>query len=485
MFKRTKIVCTIGPASKSRKTLRAMIASGMNVARLNFSHGTLQDHAALITNIRAAAKAEHEPVAIMQDLQGPKIRLGNLPARGVQLDAKQRVAFKTDRHCFVSGAVPVIPVTYANLHKDVKIGHRILVDDGLVELRVTGICGREILSRVIHGGTVSSHKGMNFPDSTLSVSAITDKDRKDIAFGVKHGVDFVALSFVTSGREITRARQWMRRASIASKASTVLPRLIAKIEKREAITRFDEILAAADGIMVARGDLGIEIPVEEVPIRQKEIIEKCRRAGKPVVVATQMLDSMTREPRPTRAEVSDVANAVVDHADAVMLSAESATGLYPVKTVDMMAKIIARTEASAYDDLPMDADEEGGVEVLLSHALQQLAAQGLIHGVLCATFLAPWCEQLNRSRPETPLFFASNDQMRVRQMNILWGAYPFFLPRNPRSHFVHHALRELAKCGKIKRGMYLAVVQADGHGSGFELVRVTQRTMDAKRPLKN
>ncbi len=469
MSKRTKIVCTIGPASKNPAILRAMIASGMNAARLNFSHGTHKEHALLMKNILASAKALHEPVAILQDLQGPKIRLGNLPESGVVLKARQHMTFKTDAKRFVLGEAPVFPVTYADLHKDVKVGHRILIDDGLIEVKVVKIHGHEILSQVVNGGRVSSHKGMNFPDSTLRISPITDKDRKDLAFGVKQGVDFVALSFVTSAKDVVRLRSLLKRAGRRGQA---LPRIIGKIEKHEAIARFDEILAAADGIMVARGDLGIEIPSEEVPIRQKEIIEKCRQAGKPVLVATQMLDSMTRNPRPTRAEVSDVANAVIDHADAVMLSGESATGSYPVETVRMMARIVARTEASPFDDLTLPKDAGGGWEIFISHALQALAAQGHIHGVLSATFFAPWCELLNAARPEIPLYIASDDLSRVRQMNMRWSVRPFLFKKMSSSDFVKKAVAMLRKEGRVKKGMRLALVLGGEHGAGFDVIDV-------------
>jgi pyruvate kinase len=476
MHKRTKIVCTIGPASKKVATLRAMIHAGMNVARLNFSHGTYKDHAALIKNILAASKAENEPVALLQDLQGPKIRLGNLPESGVVVKTGQTIALSTASSAFKAGDVPVFPVTFPGLHKDVKAGHRILIDDGLLEVKVTKVSGRVISARVVNGGKVSSHKGMNFPDSTLRVSPITQKDKKDLVFGVKQGVHWIALSFVTSAKDITHLRQLIRKAGGTKGAKgtkeQALPRIIAKIEKHEAIKHFDEILKEVDAIMVARGDLGIEIAAEDVPIRQKEIIEKCRLAGKPVVVATQMLDSMTRNPRPTRAEVSDVANAVIDHADAVMLSGESATGSYPVETVSMMGKIVARAEASPFDDLSIGKDAQGDVQLLLSHTLRLLAKGGHIDGILSAAYFAPWAEHLNMSRPEVPVFIATDNPTVLRQMNIRTSVRPFLLKRMRSADFVKKSVAWLRKNGRVKAGMKLALVLGGSHGLGFDLIEV-------------
>jgi len=304
----------------------------MDVARLNFSHATHADHARLIRTIRRAAKAVKKIVPIIGDLQGPKIRLGVLPEKGVMLK---------------NGETVTLPVTYLNLYKDLKKGDRIYIDDGIIEaLFVRGSRGN-IQVKVVNGGTVTSHKGMNFPDSTLKVSSFTSKDKEDALFGIEHGVDWFALSFVTKASQVLALKRFLKQRTRKGKP---VGRVMVKIEKREAIDHIEEIVKAADGIMIARGDLGVEIEVEEVPIRQKEIIHLCRHALKPVVVATQMLDSMIGSPRPTRAEVSDVAGAVFDCASAVMLSGESASGKYPLQAVKMMAKIIKEAEASCYDD---------------------------------------------------------------------------------------------------------------------------------------
>lgn len=316
----------------------------MDVARLNFSHATRADHRRLLRAIRSAAKNTKKHVSILVDLQGPKIRLGALPEAGVELSTGGHVTLTTSTDKYVGRK---IPVTYKKLHQDVKKGHRVLIDDGTFELVVTRVAGRNIEMKVVNGGKVTSHKGMNFPDSTLRVGAITAKDKDDVVFGIEQGVDWIALSFVTSAAPVRAIKRLIKQKTFKGKK---LARVMVKIEKHEAIDHFDEILKATDAIMIARGDLGVEIDSEEVPIRQKEIIHACRHAGKPVIVATQMLDSMIRNPRPTRAEVSDVANAVFDCTSAVMLSGESASGNYPVQAVKMMAKIVKEAEVSCYDD---------------------------------------------------------------------------------------------------------------------------------------
>ncbi len=466
--KRTKIVCTIGPASRKPDVLFALVRAGMNVARLNFSHGTRADHALLYRGVRAAARRAGEPVAVLADLQGPKIRLGELPDTGVGVKTGETVTFTTAPGAFHNGA---IPVAYANLHKDVKPGHRMLIEDGLYEAEVLAVKGRQIRAKMKNGGRLLSHKGLNFPDSTLRVPALTAKDRVDAAFAAKMGADWVALSFVTSAADVRALKRVLAKAV---PRGTHAPRVMVKIEKHEAVDRFEEILEAADGVMVARGDLGVEIPPEDVPIRQKAMIELCRLAGKPVVVATQMLDSMIRNPRPTRAEVSDVANAVFDHADATMLSGETATGAYPVEAVSIMARIIREAEASPYDDLPAPppALPDERAEVGAARALRQMAADGHIDGVLATLALAPWSETLHRFHPEVPLFLAAPDAAVVRQNNVRWGVSPFLLKTADPKTFVRRAVAALRKAGKVKAGMRLAAVLGAEHGKGFDLVEV-------------
>ncbi|MFH1098810.1 MAG: pyruvate kinase [Candidatus Uhrbacteria bacterium] len=463
---RTKIVCTIGPASESRAALERLMRAGMDVARLNFSHGEYAWHAKAIRTIRAVAKAAGEPVAILQDLQGPKVRVGKLPEEGVMFKAGKPITLTTATTNYDGQR---IPLTYQQLHRDVKPKHRILFDDGLLEMRVVRVRGRDIACRVITGGILKSHKGMNLPDTTLDISALTAKDHKDVKFGATIGVDFVALSFVQRAADIVQLRRLLAR--LGSQAA-----IIAKIEKPAAIVDFDGILSAANGIMIARGDLGVEIPAAEVPLRQKEIIEKCRLAGKPVIVATQMLDSMIRNPRPTRAEVSDAANAIIDHADAVMLSGETATGKYPVEAVKMMAKIATETEASRYDDVdpyapPITAVRNQSCAAWeLGNVVGEVAAiltahTGNVAGVLVATLTGRAARCIAQFRPQLPVFAATPDSVIFRQLNMSYGIRPLLIPPTPsRDAFLRAALQTLRARRLVRRGTQLIVIAGEPWG---------------------
>ncbi len=463
--KHTKIVCTIGPSSHTPSALLALMRAGMNVARLNFSHGTHAEHAVLYTHVRAAAAKVGEPVAVLADLQGPKIRLGTMPEQGVEMKTGTSVTFSTAVDTYKGS---VIPVTYKGLHTDVQVGHRILIEDGLYQVRVVAIHGKEIRAKVINGGTLFSHKGMNFPDTTLRVPALTAKDKADAVFATGIGADWLALSFVTSPDDVRALRRLVKGAS----KNRVPPRIMVKIEKHEAVERFEEILAEADGVMVARGDLGVEIPAEAVPVRQKAIVDLARLAGKPVVVATQMLDSMIRNPRPTRAEVSDVANAVFDHTDATMLSGETASGKYPVESVATMARIIREAEKSPYDDIAPIRPRPQALEVSVAQALKSLATGRHIDGVVASLTLAPWSERLHMAHPEVPLFLVAPNDTLAQQNNIRWGVRPIVLPGKEPKALLKKALAHLRKEGLIKAGMRLAVVLGAEHGRGFDLVEV-------------
>lgn len=458
----TKLVCTIGPASSSPTKLKALIAAGMRVARLNFSHATHTDHARLIQSIRTAARLAGESVAILADLQGPKIRIG-------ELDQPLSVVSGVEVCFGARASKDVIPVTYANLYKDVQKGHRILIEDGLIEAVVTRVSEKRVHARIKNGGTIATHKGMNFPDSTLGVSAITKKDEEDLRFALSKQVDWVALSFVKSPADIKRLRLLIKKG--LPKGYTP-PRVMAKIEKHEAVACFEELLRHLDGVMIARGDLGVEVAAQEVPILQKRFIEWCRVAGVPVIVATQMLDSMIRNPRATRAEVSDVANAVFDHADAVMLSGESATGKYPVEAAKMMMKIVAQAEASTYDDIDPRIDVDQPLSASISHTLKILARSGEIQGVLSSPELAAWSETLLLARPELPLFLSSSDKTQMRQLALRWGVIPFYLRVGKSQTFARRAIAQLKKQRLVKRGMRLAVVLGGEHGDGFDTVVV-------------
>lgn len=423
MNKHTKIVATIGPASGDVDTLRAMIKAGMNVARLNFSHGTHENHAELVGAIRKAAKLEKTVVAIMQDLQGPKIRVGEMPEEGVELSEGTDVVFDTSLDTYTDG---VIPVGYKDLHDHVKTGERLLLNDGRVETVVASVEGTKITVSVKNTGTITSHKGINIPDSGLTISALTPKDKEDALFGIEQGVDIIAFSFVTKAQDVEELRALIEQHD--TRPDPIM--IVAKIERAMAVQNMDEIISAVDGIMVARGDLGIETPAATVPMTQKTLIHKALQTAKPVIVATQMLDSMQDSPRPTRAEVSDVANAVIDHADAVMLSNETATGKYPVETVQTMADIIVETEASEYDrlELPLHESAEKSVNDAVSEMSRLLAEQVGASCILASSLTGKTGRLLSHYRPEFPMYVATNSERVQAQLNLSWGIMPFLLP---------------------------------------------------------
>ncbi len=424
---RTKIVCTVGPASASPAMLTKMIRSGMNVARLNFSHGTHDDHRRLMRAVRVAAKNAGKTVGILQDLQGPKIRVGTLPPDGVTLHHAENIILTTSTVPYKSGGA--IPVTYEKLHRDVRAGHRILFDDGTLEVIVTRVRGRNISAKVSVGGVLTSHKGMNLPDSHVDANPFTRKDRDDLLFGIENGVDWVVLSFVTCADDMQTARNVARIAARAN--GTSMPKMMAKVERRSAIDNFAEILAVSDGVMLGRGDLGVEIPPEEVPVIQKDVIEACRRAGKPCLVATQMLNSMSDNPRATRAETSDVANAVFDHADAVMLSAESATGHYPAVTVQAMAAVIREAEKSHYDDIRSVSLVVPDVPTAFAESVSVLCASKLVGAVATLAAYGDAVGKINMYRLDVPIFVVCADEGIARQMTVSAGVYPVVLDDAP------------------------------------------------------
>ncbi len=417
---RTKIVCTIGPASSSVETLEKMIAAGMDVARFNFSHGSYESNLELLEKVRTASKKVGRPVAILQDLQGPKIRVGVLPAEGVELVEGQTVTLQAG----VKEAKPgIIPVPYDRLAHDVRKGDRLLLDDGTRELEVIDVRGPIIRAKVILGGKLLSKKGINTPTVALSIESLTAKDIQDLEFGLKQDIDFVALSFVRQANDVVELKKKITKYLPKNVAA---PAIIVKIEKNEALVNFDEILKISDGVMIARGDLGLETPATKVPMHQKMIIAKCIVAGKPVITATQMLDSMQRTPRPTRAEVSDVANAVIDHTDAVMLSGESAMGQYPVESVATMAQIIEDTEESPLDNLLPHREATGEqLSSAVAAASVELARHISAAAILVTTHSGYSARMVSRYRPETPIF-AATDHFRTRQQLLLsWGVTAF------------------------------------------------------------
>lgn len=342
MSLRTRIGITIGPSTCNPDTLTALFGFGVNFARINFSHGTHTIHTQEIALLRSVAHARGQTVAIMQDLTGPRIRIGIMPLLGFTVSSRETVIFNTMRTDFHDGE---IPIDYSDLHEHVKIGDRMLIDDGRVEARITGLQGKKLVTEILEGGIIMTNKGINFPDSVLAIPILREKDREDIRFGVQHGVDMIALSFVKNAQDIIDAERYIRQIFLAEgHRGAHMPQIIAKIEHQEAVRNSKEIVEVSDGIMVARGDLGLEIPQAEVPLVQKQLILAAHNAGKPAMVATQLLDSMQRNHRPTRAELCDVANAVLDEADALILTNETAVGAHPVLAVKTLSEIITTTE---------------------------------------------------------------------------------------------------------------------------------------------
>lgn len=454
-FRRTRIVATIGPASGSVSMLTRMMAAGLDITRLNFSHGTHEDHKDYIAHIRAAARRAGKCVAILQDLQGPKIRIGNIEP--MELADGEHITL-------VPGAKALkgeIPVSLPSFTKDVKKGDRILMNDGFIELVVTGKKGKKVLARVVQGGPLTAHKGVNFPDSHVSGSAFTEKDHEDMLFGIKHGVDYIALSFVEQPKEVEHIRDIVARAS--KKAGVLPPRLIAKIERKEAIENFIDILPFIDGVMVARGDLGLEIPFEEVPVIQKELVEMCRIAGKPVIVATHMLESMTKNIRPTRAEVSDVANAVIDHTDAVMLSAETASGEHPYAVVQTMDRVIRETEYSYLDDMETDRYTED-VRAIFAQTLHRLASAGAIAGIAVQAENDALVRKAGVYRPQIPLFVFCHSDEIARRYLLHSGMFPVITKKIGAGSFEMAGHQELIRQKCVSKKDQIAFIHESADG---------------------
>jgi pyruvate kinase len=427
-MRRTKIVATVGPASRSPEMLERLIQAGVNVFRLNFSHGTQDEHFAVINAVRDISARLHRPIAVLQDLSGPKIRTGKVKDGQVELVRGARLAITTDTS--IEGTADLISTTYEPLPRDVVAGEQILLDDGNLELRVIGVAGGRVECEVVDGGPLRSHKGMNLPGATLSTPGLTEKDRRDLLFGVQHHVDYVAMSFVRRPEDVAEAKALIRSLDEA------IP-VIAKIEKPQAVQNLEAILAAADGVMVARGDLGVELGTEDVPIVQKRIIAMANAAGKVVITATQMLESMIENPRPTRAEASDVANAIIDGTDAVMLSGESAIGKFPVETVETMARIADYTEEHGISSIrPRRVDERRSeaplapavTGTLVTRSLTRVATS-VAEELGCKLIVAFTRSGLTARlialhRPRVPVVAITYDDHVYRQLALWWGVVP-------------------------------------------------------------
>ena len=414
---RTKIVCTLGPASDDEATLRAFLEAGMAVARINFSHGDQADHARRIAIVRRLAAEMGRAVAVMADLQGPKLRVGRLPPDGLLLTEGETVRLIDAP---ASAEPGVIPLPHPEVLRDVRPGDRLLLDDGLLELRAVGREGDAVRAQVIAGGRLQSRKGLSLPHAGLRIPALTAKDEADAAFALEQGVDYFALSFVRCDDDVRRLRDFLAERGAATP-------IIAKIEKPEAVDCLDAILEAADGLMVARGDLGVEMPPEEVPILQKRIVRACNLAGKPVITATQMLDSMTRHPRPTRAEASDVANAILDGSDAVMLSGETAVGRYAVEAVRTMARIAQVTERSLpYADWLQQAARQRSRDITeaIAQVACETAAELGARAIIASTVSGSTARRVASYRPLTPIIAPTPRPDTYRQMALVWGVEP-------------------------------------------------------------
>jgi len=436
--RRTKIVVTIGPASSSPRVMRELLNAGMNAARLNFSHGNYKEHEQVVRNLRAVSHELEIPVTIIQDLQGPKIRVGQLISDGISLKSGEKIILVPESG--YHGQPSTIPLDYPYVANEARPGMKVLMADGLFELEITAITGNTVECIVKDGGILKSRKGVNFPELNLRLPSLTEKDFKDLEFGLTQDIDWISLSFVRSAEDVRVLKRFLE--SMANPKP-----VIAKIEKAQALDHLEEIIQVSDGIMVARGDLGVEINPEQVPMIQKQIIEQCNRKGIPVITATQMLESMIHESRPTRAEASDVANAIIDGTDAVMLSGESAIGDFPVKAVEMMVRIAREVEAK----IDFKVYPPAGVSDV--HALSQ-AANGIekilnLQCIVVLTTSGKSAQAVASERPETPLFALTVDPEVYHSLNLFWGITPLLINDHP------DTFEEIVSCAEdvmIKRG---------------------------------
>src|SRR6202167_3631730 len=459
--RRAKIVATLGPSCNHEPVFRELVRAGLDVARLNFSHGTQAEKLKLIEMVRKVSSEEGKPICILGDLQGPKIRTGRLKNRiPVQLKAGQRLTI-TPRD--IAGTATLIATTFPTLAENLEAGARILLSDGLIELYVVAVHGQDTECEVINGGMLGEHKGINLPGIPVRVPSLTAKDEEDLEFAIHHGVDAIAVSFVRTAEDIRLVRH-----RVASMGAETL--IIAKLEKPQAIQHLESILEAADGVMVARGDLGVEMPPEKVPAIQKHVIRRAGDYRKPVITATQMLESMIENPRPTRAEASDVANAIYDGTDAVMLSAETAAGKYPVEAVKMMAKIVSETESNLRDtdhwDIPHNRVRLSIAETICESAAH--AAEDLdVSAIAVFTESGTTARQLSKYRPKPPIYALSSIDAVIHRMGMLWGVHPIKCPKLlTAEQMVDHAENTLEQGGYVKPKEILGIVAGTQTRSG-------------------
>ncbi|MCD9025929.1 pyruvate kinase [Cohnella silvisoli] len=417
-MRKTKIVCTIGPSSESLDNIKKLIVAGMNVARLNFSHGDFEEHGNRIKTIRQACQELNKTVAILLDTKGPEIRLGKLKEEPIELVQGEYLTLTTEE---ILGDINRVPVTYKELPSDVHVGSTILIDDGLIGMTVVDIQGADIKCQIVNSGQIKSKKGVNVPGVAISMPGLTEKDIGDIKFGIEMGVDFIAASFVRRASDVLEIRELLERHDARH------IHIISKIENQQGVDNLDEILEVSDGLMVARGDLGVEIPAEEVPLVQKKMIEKCNRAGKPVITATQMLDSMQRNPRPTRAEASDVANAIFDGTDAIMLSGETAAGKYPVDSVLTMSRIAERAESALhYREIftKQAKAQQTSVTEAISQAVTNSALDLDAKAIVTSTESGYTARMISKYKPKSQIIAVTPVEQVLRRLQLVWGVIP-------------------------------------------------------------
>ncbi|MCX6054501.1 MAG: pyruvate kinase [Chloroflexi bacterium] len=455
-----KIVCTLGPSSSDKDTILKLIKAGMDVARLNFSHGTFESHAELIQLIRSCAAESKHPISILQDLQGPKLRVGILPPNGIQLESGQTLSlfFTGNGKEDFSGPDFSLPLDVPNIDKSVKPGYRILLDDGHIELVVKKIIDQSVVTKVIIGGILTSHKGVNLPGAHLGIPSFTDKDRKDLEFGLRHGIDYVAISFVETAQDIVFVREVMKNIS----PDKYFTPIIAKLERPEAVKNLHEIIHVADGVMVARGDLGVETSPSMVPIMQKEIIQAANRHAKIVITATQMLDSMIHNPRPTRAEASDVANAIFDGTDAVMLSGETASGDYPIESVKMMDSIVREAEKHSEEwgkcrEFPNEVIQDDSLSIC--NAARELAHDRKVSNIAVFTQSGKTALLMSKARPRVPIMAFTPEIKTLSLSNLYWGVIPVLVPfSNSLEEMVHSVDHALKQSSSLKPGEQVVLI---------------------------
>jgi pyruvate kinase len=450
-FNKTKIVATVGPSSSSKEMLRALIKEGVDVFRLNFSHGTHEDHLKVILNVRELNSELGTKIALLQDLQGPKIRVNEMEPN-VIIERGQDLIITTKE---ALGHNKIVSTSYKNLPKDCKVGDMILIDDGKIELKVKEVRNDEVLTEVVYGGLLKSRKGINLPFTKVSAPSLTEKDLKDLEFGIQNDVDWIALSFVRKAFDIQSMR-----AIIDSHNSAA--RIVAKIEKPEALSNIDEIIAETDGVMVARGDLGVEIWMEEVPMVQKMLVEKCNKAGKPVIVATQMMESMIENPRPTRAETNDVANAVMDGADALMLSAETASGKYPLEVIRSMVRTVASVEKNPkiyYHFRNVDKNSPKYIHDNFVLAACKLAKDVGAKAIVGMTQSGYTAFQSSAYRPNANIFVFTSNASLLNKINLVWGSQGYYYDKtNSTDETISDVESTLKRDGHVKTGDIIIIL---------------------------